>query len=89
MSAKTRPAYEVRRFGKGWALFRDGVRVSGVHGDYHRACDVAARRSSKDRRTWRPCLCCGDRFPSEGAHNRLCDRCRKSGDADVDYRVAV
>ena len=26
--------------------------------------------------TLRPCMCCGRDFPSEGIHNRLCDRCR-------------
>lgn len=25
----------------------------------------------------RLCLCCGTEFASEGAHNRLCPRCRK------------
>lgn len=24
----------------------------------------------------RPCLRCGHSFPSEGPHNRLCNRCR-------------
>lgn len=27
----------------------------------------------------RPCLCCGNPFVSQGAHNRLCDRCRRIG----------
>jgi hypothetical protein len=27
----------------------------------------------------RPCLCCDAPFPSEGAHNRLCDPCRARG----------
>lgn len=25
---------------------------------------------------WRPCLRCEENFPSEGPHNRLCERCR-------------
>ena len=25
----------------------------------------------------RPCLCCGKPFASQGAHHRLCDRCRR------------
>ena len=32
------------------------------------------RRQSASRR--RPCMCCGTHFESEGAHNRLCNRCR-------------
>ena len=27
----------------------------------------------------RPCLTCGNDFESEGAHNRMCPKCRKSG----------
>lgn len=27
-------------------------------------------------RTSRPCMCCGQRFWSEGPHNRLCTPCR-------------
>ncbi len=26
----------------------------------------------------RRCLMCGDFFPSQGAHNRICSRCRSS-----------
>ena len=26
----------------------------------------------------RPCLTCGESFPSQGPHNRLCARCRRS-----------
>lgn len=29
----------------------------------------------------RPCLACGKSFPSEGPHNRLCNRCRRDEDA--------
>ena len=29
---------------------------------------------------WRTCLSCKKRFPSEGAHNRLCELCRRSTD---------
>jgi hypothetical protein len=29
----------------------------------------------------RPCMCCTEVFPSEGAHNRLCDSCRRKDDA--------
>ena len=31
--------------------------------------------------TERPCLCCGEDFPSQGKHNRMCNKCRyKDGD---------
>jgi hypothetical protein len=31
----------------------------------------------------RPCLCCQELFLSEGAHNRMCDDCRKLEDGPV------
>lgn len=30
----------------------------------------------REQATWRTCLCCTATFPSEGAHNRMCDPCR-------------
>lgn len=35
-------------------------------------CRPAAPRPAKTR----PCLCCGARFTSEGAHHRMCAHCR-------------
>jgi hypothetical protein len=34
------------------------------------------RQLQLERATWRPCLNCTAKFPSMGAHNRLCDTCR-------------
>ena len=39
----------------------------------------ALARRVQTRKT-RPCLCCGATFESEGAHNRLCERCREGRD---------
>ncbi|MEC9434642.1 MAG: hypothetical protein VYD87_17185 [Pseudomonadota bacterium] len=36
------------------------------------------RKPRPDAVRWRPCLSCGDRFPSEGAHNRMCNPCRSA-----------
>jgi hypothetical protein len=33
---------------------------------------------SRKARGKRACMCCGTTFMSEGAHNRLCDVCRKN-----------
>lgn len=52
---------------------------------------VTARMHRKGLKLWslraesagaraRPCLCCNTKFVSEGAHNRLCDRCRGLSD---------
>jgi len=40
-------------------------------------------------RTERACLCCGKPFLSEGAHNRLCDVCRKGGGGPFDTPATV
>ena len=36
------------------------------------------RKPKAGETTRRPCLRCGEPFPSEGAHNRLCEPCRQS-----------
>ncbi len=46
----------------------------------YRSETAARKRAERDACTvWRSCLGCGLRFPSEGVHNRLCSRCRRSG----------
>jgi len=68
----------VKRTRFGWAVFEDGARVSAEYALRERAearMDrlAAARRPA---RRDRPCLRCRSEFSSEGAHNRLCPRCR-------------
>lgn len=36
----------------------------------------------------RPCLCCGQAFASQGAHNRLCVTCRRKDDGGPLWRYA-
>ncbi len=44
-----------------------------------RSESAARKRAERDAcAVWRACLGCGLRFPSEGIHNRLCSRCRRS-----------
>ncbi|WP_194094852.1 hypothetical protein [Marivivens aquimaris] len=33
----------------------------------------------------RACLCCNERFQSEGSHNRMCDKCRVKSAGMADY----
>ena len=42
--------------------------------------EIAARKCAERDAcsVWLACLCCGDPFPSEGIHNRLCRRCRNA-----------
>lgn len=46
----------------------------------HRAESSVYRRidtlNARNKTTKRPCMCCGNKFASEGPHNRLCNRCR-------------
>ena len=42
-----------------------------------RLADQAAKRGP------RACMCCGNGFPSDGVHNRLCDGCRRRNDASL------
>ncbi len=47
--------------------------------DRHRSETAARQRAERDAcAVWRPCLRCGEPFPSEGVHNRLCSRCHRS-----------
>ena len=44
-----------------------------------RSESAARKRAERDAcAVWRPGLGCGQPFPSEGIHNRLCDSCRRS-----------
>lgn len=51
------------------------VRDNG-YADYYARVEEARLREA--HATTRPCLSCGDTFPSLGSHNRLCDRCRRA-----------
>lgn len=37
---------------------------------------MRANRTDRDPRTKRDCMCCKVPFPSDGIHNRLCQRCK-------------
>jgi len=69
--------------GLGWAIFdaRD-VRCSAWDPDGDRIKDRAEglNANTKPKAGTRACMCCRTAFPSEGIHNRLCDRCRRSHD---------
>jgi DNA-directed RNA polymerase specialized sigma24 family protein len=41
----------------------------------------AAAPAKKREKTLRSCLCCRRHFLSEGAHNRMCDTCRRRSDS--------
>lgn len=43
---------------------------------------VTDHRAVNDVPTERSCMSCGEKFQSEGWHNRLCLRCRKRSEPD-------
>lgn len=66
--------------GTGSAIYvmRDGVEVAGPFHGIEMAelrIDVLERKA---RCKMRPCLRCRAEFESEGAHNRMCPRCRET-----------
>ncbi|PKP85842.1 MAG: hypothetical protein CVT80_00455 [Alphaproteobacteria bacterium HGW-Alphaproteobacteria-2] len=62
----------------GWFVRRraDGARVSKYLSTAMLAENACHRMERESRARVRPCLRCGRKFGSEGAHNRLCDGCR-------------
>lgn len=43
------------------------------------------KRARTGQMQTRRCLCCGNNFKSEGAHNRLCCRCRAKEKTPFDF----
>lgn len=66
----------VRPFGKGYAVFRDEERVTRQYSCAYTATGAATRLEKQARQTLRPCLKCGTKFRSTGAHHRMCNLCR-------------
>jgi len=72
-------ALTVKRTRFGWAVFEGNERASAELSSRLLA-ENAQERVLKDRRAAqracvRPCMTCGQRFRSEGPHNRLCSGC--------------
>lgn len=82
----TEAAYSVKRTRIGtYEVFNAaGVRVSSGHGEKLVAERLADKLAARDQRQPRPCMTCGTSFMSDGAHNRMCNPCRKHA-ADGDW----
>lgn len=64
----------------------NGAALSGSYTSEKYARSLARQKNGvavKAKKPERPCLCCGEPFPSEGIHNRLCNRCRNRPEADM------
>ncbi len=68
--------FDVEGTGSTFFVMQDGKAVMGPFYNRWRAEDVRDELARKARLRKRPCLTCGAEFMSEGAHNRMCDRCR-------------
>lgn len=71
------PALDIRGSGNSWAILCDGRPLPRHFDRHHKAAtalDALRRRMTPT--TARSCLCCGTRFNSTGAGNRLCPPCR-------------
>ena len=72
------PTYEVRRVGQSYAVFNgNGLRVSGFYHSEDRATTRLEKLVEGSAGDVRPCITCRAKFKSQGAHNRMCDPCRK------------
>ncbi len=72
--------YEIRSLnGRGFAVFRGRKCVSTPSYSMEMAQQKLSVLEAQDKRAGRkirPCITCGETFPSEGPANRMCDKCR-------------
>ena len=64
--------------------FPEGKPPSGVHVRYRHDYlqRLGLRRTVNGGKSERACMTCGQPFPSEGKHNRMCDPCREGAGVD-------
>lgn len=67
----------------GYAVFRDGVKVSGVASDRALSETMMDNMKRKAQRVERPCIMCSDPFESEHAGHRMCSKCRQKADGVI------
>jgi len=71
---------DVRGLRAAGATLKEIMALTGLSGgqiNYRLYAQGQENRLPRKGRQERRCMCCGRTFPSEGAHHRLCDRCRK------------
>ena len=68
---------ELIKDGSKYCVEKDGVQVFGP-GNYDQAMRFMERIEREARIKKRNCMTCGKKFASEGAHNRMCNDCRKT-----------
>lgn len=89
--SEERPLFRVSQIGKQFTVVNgENQRVSPFFRDRAVAEEICAKRLARADRDIRPCMCCGNKFQSDGPHNRLCGVCRWRGSTAGDpHRVAL
>lgn len=73
------PGYYRQRVGAyRWNVLDGALQQIASVGSTISAVAAAERHRRISALRARKCLCCETQFMSEGAHNRLCDKCRES-----------
>lgn len=80
------PCFEIERFGSQAVVVKDGVEVWGP-GPIAQAENKLDTLERQARRKRRKCMTCSDQFMSEGAHHRMCAKCRSGASAIFDGAV--
>ncbi|MFS4437877.1 hypothetical protein ACMA5I_06665 [Paracoccaceae bacterium GXU_MW_L88] len=70
--------FEVRFNGVNWDVFDlKADKIVGTRENLFYADNLCDRMERKAKQKHRFCMVCHDRFLSEGAHNRMCIKCRR------------
>ena len=80
-------AFEMVRSGRNWRVMQGG---ECVYGPVTHRPDAEKMRDELERKArfkQRKCITCRDNFMSEGAHHRMCARCRAGASAIFDGAV--
>jgi hypothetical protein len=75
------PEFEIRGMSRWWQVYQDGKplpRVYSGHSLATAALKGIEKRLNMSKAPQRPCLRRKRSFASLGAHNRMCDHCRRT-----------
>ena len=78
----------VRKTMEGYVVFDGKKKRSRGYTHEYCALQAAQRLEHAKKLKERACITCGTRFRSEGAHNRMCPRCRTHS-ADAPYALGT
>jgi hypothetical protein len=82
-----RAVFETKQSGRNLRVMRNGVCVYGPVTHRADAENMRDKLERTDGHKRRKCMTCGDPFMSEGAHHRMCTKCRSGAIAIFDGAV--